>query len=303
MALRITGVTLLNNALSLGYPFRESLRSLLRVADDVVVNVGQGEDGTWEAVRDLGSDRIKPFRSAWDLRPRAGEALSEQVNLALARCDGDWVMYLQADEVLHESDVDPLRRRMEAHASDDVEGLVFDYLHFYGSPHLVNDDWIAFYPRAVRAVKRRAGLIAFGDAAGFAHVSAGRRRGLIKAHSGARIFHYGWADPGKLARAAALSALYHERGVGNLENLFPDDLQSQPHLRLFEGTHPEPMRERILQAPRPPAPRSHRTPASFRAWRSFLLSPRARLQAARAFLPLWLTNLKWRRAARTDREV
>jgi glycosyltransferase involved in cell wall biosynthesis len=272
------------------------------VADEVVVNVGEGDDGTWEAVRDLGSDRIKPFRSVWDPRPRAGAVLSEQTNLALARCTGHWVVYLQADEVLHEDDLDGLKRRMRAHASDDVEGLVFDYLHFFGSPHLIHDDWLAFYPRAVRALKRRADLVSVGDAAGFARVIDGEGpRGLIKARADARIFHYGWADPGKLERAVALSAMYHERGVGRSEDLLPRDLTARSELRLFEGCHPESMRDRVLATPRPEAPRSHRTPAWFRAWRTFLAAPRTHLQPARAFLPLWLTNLKWRLAARSNR--
>jgi hypothetical protein len=95
--MRVSGATILDQAVRLSYPFRESLRSLLPLVDELVVNVGQANDGTWEEVLALGDPRVKPFRSEWDRSPRGGVTLSEQTNLALARCSGDWIVYLQAD--------------------------------------------------------------------------------------------------------------------------------------------------------------------------------------------------------------
>ena len=81
-----------------------------------------------------------------------GQVLAEQTNLALSRCSGEWVVYLQADEVLHEDDLENIHASMRRHRYDRTEGLLFNYLHSDGSYHTVGDDWREWYPRAVRAV-------------------------------------------------------------------------------------------------------------------------------------------------------
>jgi len=291
--MRISGVAILRNAVSLEYPFRESLRSLSPLVEELIVNVGQGEDGTFEAVQELCDPKIKAFRSEWDLRPRDGLALSEQTNLALDRASGDWIVYLQADEVLHEDDLQVIRTNIEMQKPS-TEGLVFDYLHFHTSPHVINDDWLTFYPRAVRAVRGGIGIVSSGDAAGFVRRTAARTRGLIKARAGARIFHYGWADPSKQARARALSSLYHDRFDASPVDLFPADLTVHPHLRRYQGEHPQTMKAWVSKTHPPGAVRPYRSPAWLRAWFSFLGSPRRFADPARPFLPLWLTNMKWR---------
>ncbi|MBX7185730.1 MAG: glycosyltransferase [Vicinamibacteria bacterium] len=303
MRVTTSGVAILRNAVSLGYPFRESLRSLLPAVDELIVNVGQGDDGTWEAVAALGEPKIKPFRSTWDLAPRGGVALSEQTNLAMRQCQGDWILYLQADEVLHEDDLPGLKRALARHAHGPVEGLVFDYLHFYASPHFINDDWLSFYPRAVRAVRNGSGVQSAGDAAGFVRSLGPRSRGLIKGHAHTRIFHYGWADGAKLARAQALSSLYHDRFEFRPEDLFPQDLSQFRAVRPFAGTHPAVMSERVGSAPPPGPTAPYRSPAWLRAWSSFLAAPRSRRYAARPFMPLWLGNLRWRIADRRARRL
>lgn len=294
MSQRTSGVAILNNAVSLRYPFRESLLSLLPLVDELIVNVGQADDGTWEAVSSLGQPKIRAFRSEWDLAPRGGLTLSEQTNLAMNRCQGDWIIYLQADEVLHEADLPRLRESLLRHARGPAEGLVFDYVHFYASPHLINDDWLTFYPRAVRAVRNGLGVISTGDAAGFVRVVGSRSRGLVKARARARVFHYGWADSAKHARAVALSALYHDRIVGAPEDVLPRDLQKRREVRAFEGTHPVTMSAWVGGFLRPETGVPYKSPAWLRAWSRLLRAPRRRLSSARPFIPLWLTNLRWR---------
>jgi hypothetical protein len=292
---KVSGLTIVKDALRLGYPFRESIRSLLPLVDELWVCVGQGSDGTWEAVQEI--EGVRAFRSEWDLSPRQGAALSEQTNLALSRCSGDWAIYLQADEVLHEQDLEPLRRSLARHRGRDTEGLLFDYLHFFRHGDVVSDDWLAFYPRAVRAVKLGIGVESAGDAAGFVRRRAGSARGLIKARSGARVFHYGWCGDTslRLERARALAGLY-QAAEPSAAGLYPEQLASRRDLRLFRGSHPRAMKA-WLQADSggaPPRLRPARSPALLRAYASLLRSPRALLGPARSFLPLWLTNLRWR---------
>ncbi len=46
----ISGFTFIRNGTSLGFPFEESIRSLLPLVDEFVVAVGKGNDDTLERV-------------------------------------------------------------------------------------------------------------------------------------------------------------------------------------------------------------------------------------------------------------
>lgn len=296
MSSSISGFTILNSAVSLGYPFRESILSLLPFVDEFIVNVGQTDDGTWEAVNGLDSPKIKPFRSEWNLEPTGGSVLTQQTDIALSRCRSEWLVHLQGDELLHEEDAPALIRSINRESPSDVEGLTFDYLHFFASPHVVIDDWRTFYPAAVRATRNLKGVISTD--AGFAfRTRTGRIRGLVKARSGARIFHYGWSDfpTPKLERAKALTRLYSGEADLKASDLVPADLSSMRSLRYFSGTHPAVARAAIDARPRPKLGKPYVTGPALRAWLWFLASPRTRWPESRPFLPLWLTNLRWRR--------
>ncbi len=194
--MKVSGFTIARNAIKLGYPIEESLRSLLPLVDELVVAVGDGEDATWELVASIGDPKIKPFRTTWDMTKRAGGAvLAEQTNLALARCTGDWAVYLQTDELLHEDEIKGIRARLEQHLNSPIEGLSFSYLHFYGSYRTVQDNWCRWYWREVRAIKTGIGVVSVGDAAGFKIDIGGRLRRLIRVDSGAHVYHYGWSRP------------------------------------------------------------------------------------------------------------
>ncbi len=160
--------TIARNAQKYGYPFLESLRSLLPLVDELVVAVGDSEDKTWDLLHSLKSPKLKLFRTVWDPAQRAGgQVLSAQPNLALARCTGDWAVYLQADEVLHEDDLPLLERSLVRHQRSPLEGLRLDYLHFYGSYQTVQSHWRKWYGSAIRAVKTGKGVQSVGDAYGF----------------------------------------------------------------------------------------------------------------------------------------
>lgn len=291
---KISGFTILRSAVRLGYPFEASLRSLLPLVDELVVNVGDDDDGTWDAVAAIGDPRVRAFRSTWRLPSVGGQVLSEQTNLALSRCTGDWAVYLQGDEVLHEDDLPALRGSLKEHHHRRTEGLLFAYLHFWRNYRHVADDWLRFYPRAVRAVKRIPGIESAGDACGFVRRQGTRTRGLIKAHSGARVFHYGWCNSADMQtrRVENLGReMFSERErVERAETVFGDNAT-----RVFIGTHPAVM-SRDLDATQMTAKfsGSWRLPAWLRALRHVVRSPIASRHAARQLLPLSLTNMWWR---------
>ena len=119
----------------MGYPVIESIKSLLPLVDEIVVGVGQSDDATKELILAIGDPKIKIFDSFWDTaRTKGGLILSEKTNEALDRCENDWCFYIQADEVVHEADIPLIRRAIETADRDPrVQGLLFRYIHFYGS--------------------------------------------------------------------------------------------------------------------------------------------------------------------------
>jgi hypothetical protein len=255
--MRISGFSIVRNAQNYGYPFLESLRSLLPLVDELVVAVGDSQDKTWDLVHSLNSPKLKAFRSVWDPALRAGgQILSAQTNLAMARCTGDWGVYLQADEVLHEDDLPVLARALDRQRRSPLEGLRLDYLHFYGSYQTVQTHWRKWYGSAIRAVKLGKGVQSVGDAYGF-RVGGPQGRRLLSWGSGARVFHYGWSRPPQVMQAKQrnLDSFYHDdaalarrqkeenAALGKLNAFYAD----RGYLEYFRGSHPVLMASKVLQ--------------------------------------------------------
>jgi hypothetical protein len=255
--MKVSGFTIVRHGTKFDYPYLESLRSLLPLVDELVVNVGIGEDDTLAAVKrfaaEEGAGKVMWFESHWPLddpeKKRGGQILAEQTNLALDRCTGDWCIYLQADEILHEEDYPKIRAALRAHVADpNVHGLLFDYVHFYGSFDVVRNSRGA-YRREVRIVKRASGARSVGDAQSF-RLNDGSKPNVIA--SGAKIYHYGWVRPPEVmkAKTAFMDTLYHQSADANAAQPATGDNYRYKRiwgLYPFRGTHPSVMNDRIAR--------------------------------------------------------
>jgi hypothetical protein len=245
--MKISGFTFVRNGVQFDYPFEESLLSLLPLVDELVVNVGMGSDSTLARVQALAEKqpKIVLFQSVWDEQLRKdGLILSQQTNISIDQCTGDWGIYLQADEVLHEEDIAKIRAALErAHSDDRVDGLLFDYVHFYGDFFVVNRNPSA-YRHEVRAVRLQRGIVSWKDAQGFRRKVGEEFVKLRVIHSGARIFHYGWVRPPEVMRdkTLAMDKLYHSDGGGTGENYKYKRIYG---LERFTDSHPAVMGPRV----------------------------------------------------------
>jgi hypothetical protein len=248
---RICGFSIVRQAVRFGYPVEESLRSLLPLVDELVVGVGDGDDGTWELLGAIGDPKLALFRSTWDPSQRAGgEVLSRETNKALDRCRGDWAVYLQADEVLHEAELPALRRLLEEHRARATETISFRYFHFYGSYETIQDNPNWFYPRATRAVRLGIGVRSVGDACAFMVAENGTLRRPRRLDSRLHIYHYGRVRPPQvmLAKMRNFERLYHDDAWihrHGVDAVGADVYGRLGHLRRFESTHPAVMRHHI----------------------------------------------------------
>ncbi len=233
----ISGFTIVRNAVKLDYPIVPAIRSILDLCDEVVVNVGASEDATRELVVGIGDPRIRVLDTVWDFS-RGGGTLAFETNRAMAACRGAWGVYVQADEVLHETGAATLRETLrEWDGERRVEGLLVDYLHFYGDFDTLATDrhW---YRREVRAVRLGREIRSYQDAQGF-RVGPGERRVQARV-TGAPMFHYGWARPPQSMRQkfVASKELFHERADQLEAHAELEALYWTPLLRRFAGTHP-----------------------------------------------------------------
>lgn len=132
----VSGFTFVRNGIKLDYPFIESINSLLPLVDELIVVCGNSEDGTRSAIENISSQKIKIIDSVWDDSLReGGKVLAVETNKALDHIspEADWAFYLQADEVIHEEDYDSILNAMKTYLTDRrIEGLLFNYIHFYG---------------------------------------------------------------------------------------------------------------------------------------------------------------------------
>lgn len=243
--MRVIGFMILRNGIKMDYPFREAILSALPLCEAFYVSVGQSADGTYEALAAMRESRLHLLRSEWNLSLRqGGVVLAEETNKLLAQLPpADWYLYLQADEVLHEADYPALREAMERWVTvPAVEGLVFDYVHFYGSYRWegASRRW---YRREVRVIRPLPGLHSYRDAQGFRRW--GRKLRVKPAQ--ARIFHYGWVRPPEQQRAklAELHRYWHDDAwiAQNLPERFV--YTGNDKLKPFTGTHPAVMQARV----------------------------------------------------------
>src|SRR5436190_24123497 len=88
---KISGFTFIRNGNALGYPFVPSIRSLLPLCDEIIVNVPRSTDGTLQSVRAIGDPKIRIIESDWDEKERVGDPiLRRHTDRALEECTGDW---------------------------------------------------------------------------------------------------------------------------------------------------------------------------------------------------------------------
>jgi hypothetical protein len=238
---KVSGFTIVRNAERLDFPVEASIRSILPICDEVVVNVGRSEDRTLELVGAIEDPKLRILETEWDLA--RGEALLREETLrAMRACHHPWGICIQADEVLHEAGAPNLRAALEtADADRRIEGIVVRYRHIFGDPgtEAVNRRW---YRREVRAVRLdpALGVAPYRDAQGF-RVGPDHRK--VRARlADAEMFHYGWMRSASALRARGEvdRHLYPGRWVPPTHEAAV--LRWFPGLRPFLGTHPAAVR-------------------------------------------------------------
>lgn len=246
--MKVTGFTFIRNAIQNDYPIIEAIQSILPLCDEFVVAVGQGSDETLQLIQNINSPKIKIIETIWDESIREGGrtfALETDKAYAAISADTDWAFYIQGDECVHEKYLPVIKKAMEDNLNkEQVEGLLFKYLHFYGSY-----DYTAssrrWYRNEIRVLKFKPGVKSYRDAQGFRKDDKKIKVKPIDAY----IYHYGWVKPPKGLgnKVRNFNQFYHDDSW--LEENTPANLKfdygNADRLLKFAETHPLVMQKRI----------------------------------------------------------
>jgi len=251
MSMKVSGFSFIKNALIYDFPIVEAIKSILPICDEFVVAVGESEDDTLELIRKIDPRKIRIVETQWDESLReGGQVLALETDKAFGKLSGDsdWAFYIQGDEVIHEKYLDVVYDAMLKYKDDkDIDGLLFKYLHFYGSYDYVgaSSKW---YKHEIRVVRNDRSIYSYRDAQGF---RKGENEKLVVQPINAYVYHYGWVkEPETMqSKLENNSKYWHDdqwinENIRTENNSYAYDRHIK-ELKLFQEEHPQVMKKRI----------------------------------------------------------
>jgi hypothetical protein len=243
---KLSAFTVVRNAEKYYFPIKACIESVLPLVDEFIVALGNNEntDNTEAVIRSINSDKVRIIHRDWDENLFKDAAiLREETTFALNQCKGDWCIYLQADEVVHEDDHPLIRQLCDKYQEDrEVQGFLFEYLHFWGDYHHYSKVHSA-YLHEIRIVRNHIHVESYRDAQSF-RINGTEKLNVLKTR--ARIFHYGWVRPPEIMNAKRKEQHSIHWGK-NVDHGIPQYFEYGPLGRMtrFTGTHPAVMQEWI----------------------------------------------------------
>ena len=238
--MKVSAFTFIKNGQLLGYPFIQSIQSILPIVDEFVINVGKSEDNTLEIIKKISSSKIRIIESIWNnsMQDR-GYVYGQQKMIAQFNCTGDWAFYIEGDEVYHEDDLEKISKSMKMYVDDtNVEALVFDFNHFYGNANsvLISPGW---YHSEARIIKNS--IRSYAPDGLFWLVLDSNKKGRYprSKHTGVTCYHYGWV---RSEYQMNLKISKVKKYWGEDAMLIDYTQMDQSIIHEFQGTHPKNMK-------------------------------------------------------------
>ena len=235
--MKVSAFTFIKNGQVLGYPFLQSIKSVLPIVDEFVINVGESEDDTLALIESISSAKIRIIYSKWnDSMQDRGFVYGQQKMIAQYNCTGDWAFYVEGDEVYHENELEKIRESMKVNLNDqNVEALVFDFVHFYGNSnsYINSPGWYRSEARIIRNSIRSYAP----DGLFWLVLDSNKVGRYPKArHTGAICYHYGWV---RSEEQMNLKSKKVKKYWGENYEKIDYSQMDQSIIEEFKGTHPE----------------------------------------------------------------
>jgi hypothetical protein len=168
--MKISGFSFVRNGEKLYYPTAEAIKSILPICDEFVIAIGKGDedDHSRELVAAINDPKIRIIDTVWEEKYcHRGMINSYQTDVAMKACTGDWLFYVQADEVVHEKYLPAIKARCEELLKDtEVEGVLFNYKHFWGDYGHYHGGH-GWYPWEIRIVRNLPQIHSYQSAQSF----------------------------------------------------------------------------------------------------------------------------------------
>ena len=235
--MKVSAFTFIKNGQILGYPFLQSIQSILPIVDEFVSNGGLSDDETLDLIRSIQDKKIRIIQSKWnDGMHDRGYVYGQQKMIAQFNCTGDWAFYIEGDEVYHEEDLEKIHKSMKLHLNDSkVEALVFDFKHFYGNANTILDS-PGWYRKEARIIKNSVRSYAPDGLFWLVLESNKKGRYPWAKHTGASCYHYGWV---RSEDQMNLKSTKVQKYWGGDPVKIDYTQTDQSIIRPFQGTHPK----------------------------------------------------------------
>ena len=246
-AMFVSGFTFINNAVRFDYPIVEAIQSIMPLCDEVVVAVGDAQDGTRELIESIGSNKVWIVDTVWDHSLREGGGCwlwkrTRRTRTSHLRPTGRCTS--KATRCCTNKTCRPSVKRWNGISERDVDGLLFKYKHFYGSYDYVraSDRWYA--PPSARGPPGLRGS-RFETPKGFASGTTNSRVLPVDA----TVHHYGWVKPPQVMqdKRVQFNKLWHDDEWVETHVVGPESFAYESHsfAPQVEGPHPQVMQRKV----------------------------------------------------------
>lgn len=139
----ISGFMPLKNVVKTGYPFVEAIAASLPICDEFLISEGYSTDGTYEVLKKIEklNKKITLFRHEWP-STRKYSVIAEVTNMIRAKCNGDYIFSIQANEIVHEDNLEFIRSLPEI--CPQVDTFSFPFIHLVKDQRFYEDYRLRF---------------------------------------------------------------------------------------------------------------------------------------------------------------
>jgi len=155
----ISGLMIIKDGLSLGYPFVEAITQVIPYVDEFVVVDFGSSDGTIDILKSLilKYPKIKVMFADWPTEFRGGRAIGVAQDQARVYCKGDYILLVQADEIW---DPQALKHTIELTKLYPLVAMFnIPFYHLFANFQLP----VKWYGEAVRVYKNIPQITSVGD--------------------------------------------------------------------------------------------------------------------------------------------
>ena len=240
--MKVSGFTFLRNGQKLGYPFVESIRSVLPIVDEFVIALGPCDDDTEKMIRAIGDPKIRIIPTQWNERIRkitASRGLflasRKPSRCSIARATGLFISKptKSCTKTICPKSARPWRSIWTTSGSRRWP-LITCIFTATRTPWSGRRAGIA-----ARSAIIRNTIPAWSSEALFFNVVDSHKKSRYPraAHTGATIYHYGWvrSEAQMNLKSAAVHKYWDDQPAAKVDYSKIDPAA----LKLFTGTHPK----------------------------------------------------------------